>query len=84
LLKDRSSGKNIIWAIDNYAMRGLNYESQMPKTVKLISGRFGKVIRPQIDKSQKDWCVAFVAMFIFILNEFINSRRVLSCVLFLV
>lgn len=54
LLKDRSSGKNIIWATDNYAMRGSNYESHMPMTVKLISGRFGKVIRPRIDKSQKE------------------------------
>lgn len=54
LLKDRSSGKNIIWATDNYVMRGDSYASQMPMTVKLISGRFGKVIRPRIDKSQKE------------------------------
>lgn len=54
LLKDRSSGKNIIWATDNYADRGESYDSQQPITVKLITGRFGKVIRPRIDKSKKE------------------------------
>lgn len=54
LLKDRSSGKNIIWATDNYAYRGEPYASQQPITVKLITGRLGKVIRPRIDKSKKE------------------------------
>ena len=54
LLKDRSSGKNIIWATDNYADRGEPYDSQQPITVKLITGRLGKVIRPRIDKSKKE------------------------------
>lgn len=54
LLKDRSSGKNIIWATDIYAGRGASYDSWEPITVKLITGRFGKVIRPRVDKSQKE------------------------------
>ena len=54
LLKDRSSGKNIIWATDIYAEKGAQYDSWEPITVKLITGRFGKVIRPRIDKSQKE------------------------------
>ena len=51
LLKDRSSGKNIIWATDIYASKGASYDSWEPITVKLITGRFGKIIRPRIDKN---------------------------------
>lgn len=54
LLKDRSSGKNIIWATDNYADKGEAYDSQQPIMVNLITGRLGKVIRPRIDKSKKE------------------------------
>lgn len=54
LLKDRSSGRNIIWATDIYADRGPQYDSWEPITVKLITGRYGKVIRPRIDKSQRE------------------------------
>ena len=54
LLKDRSSGKNIIWATDIYSSKGASYDSSEPITVKLITGRFGKIIRPRIDKSQKE------------------------------
>lgn len=54
LLKDRSSGKNIIWATDIYADKGAQYDSWETITVKLITGRFGKIIRPRIDKSQKE------------------------------
>lgn len=54
LLKDRSSGKNIIWATDIYASKGASYDSWEPITAKLITGRFGKIIRPRIDKSQKE------------------------------
>ena len=54
LLKDRSSGKNIIWATDIYASKGASYDSPEAITVKLITGRFGKIIRPRIDKSQKE------------------------------
>ena len=54
LLKDRSSGKNIIWATDNYSSFGAAYDSQQQITAKLIAGRFGKVIRPRIDKSKKE------------------------------
>ena len=54
LLKDRSSGKNIVWATDIYANKGSSYDAWEPITVKLITGRFGKVIRPRIDKSKKE------------------------------
>lgn len=54
LLKDRSSGKNIIWATDNYASRGANYESHQSITVPTVTGRFGQVIRPRTIKSKKE------------------------------
>ncbi|MGN1163111.1 MAG: Eco57I restriction-modification methylase domain-containing protein [Christensenellales bacterium] len=54
LLKDRCSGKNIIWATDIYSNRGPFYDSQEHITGKLITGRFGKIIRPRIDKSHKE------------------------------
>ena len=54
LLRDRSSGKNIIWATDIYADKGEAYDSQQAIKVDLITGRLGKVIRPRIDKSKKE------------------------------
>ena len=54
LLKDRSSGKNIIWGTDIYADRGEAYNSQKTIKIDLITGRFGKVIRPRFNKSQKE------------------------------
>lgn len=54
LLKDRSSGKNIIWATDNYAYRGFGYYPQDNISLKLITKRKGLVIKPRVEKSQKE------------------------------
>lgn len=54
LLKDHSSGKNIIWATDNYEIKGSGYESYSPITVKAITGRHGNVIKPRVGKSKKE------------------------------
>ncbi len=54
LLKDHSSGKNILWATDMYAWRGVGYQPQDYITVKAITGLFGNVIKPRIKKSQKE------------------------------
>ena len=54
LLKDRSSGKNIIWATDNYATRGYGYQPHDHILVDLITGRHGSVIKPRILKSKKE------------------------------
>ena len=53
LLKDHSSGKNIIWATNNYALKGEAYQSHQPITVKAITGRLGNVIKPRVGKSKK-------------------------------
>ena len=54
LLKDHSSGSNIIWATDNYAQKGFDYASYEPITIKAITGRHGNVIKPRVGKSKKE------------------------------
>lgn len=54
LLKDRSSGKNIIWATDNYASRGYGYQSYDYITVQSVTGYNGNVVKPRVEKSKKE------------------------------
>lgn len=54
LLKDHSSNKNIIWATDNYQMRGDGYYTYDNITLKAITGRKGFVIKPRVEKSKKE------------------------------
>lgn len=54
LLKDHSSNKNIIWATDNYQLKGNGYFFKDQITVKNITGRNGQIIRPRIKKSLKE------------------------------
>lgn len=54
LLKDHSSNKNIIWATDNYAIRGKGYYPHDHIALKSITGRNGLVIKPRVKKSKKE------------------------------
>lgn len=54
LLKDRSSGKNIIWATDNYSYRGYGYHFSDHITVESITGYHGNIIKPRTEKSKKE------------------------------
>ena len=54
LLRDRSSGKNIIWATDNYSSRGCGYQSYDYITVEGITGYHGNIIKPRTEKSKKE------------------------------
>ena len=54
LLKDRTSGKNIIWATGNYSSRGFGYQSHDYITVESITGYHGSVIKPRTEKSKKE------------------------------
>lgn len=54
LLKDKSSGENIIWATDMYAWRGYGFRPRDHITVQAITGRRGNVIKPRIQKSKKE------------------------------
>ena len=61
LLLDKSSGKNIIWATENYAERGFGYQSSDQIMVDSITHRNGSVIKPRTTKSKKNRQFAFVA-----------------------
>ena len=54
LLKDHSSNKNIIWATDNYTIRGKGYYPYDNISLKSITGRNGLVIKPRVKKSKKE------------------------------
>ena len=54
LLMDRSSGKHIIWATNDYAHRGEKYYASEHITVASITGHNGRLIKPRIEKSQKE------------------------------
>ena len=54
LLKDHSSGKNIIWATDNYSSRGCGYQSYDYITVQSVTGYNGNVVKPRVEKSKKE------------------------------
>ena len=54
LLKDRSSGKNLIWATDIYAAKGPSFFAYSQMSMNAVSGRYGNVIKPRIEKSKKE------------------------------
>ena len=47
LLKDRSSGKNIIWATDNYAHKGAGFQRHDHIEISVITGHHGNVVKPR-------------------------------------
>ena len=53
LLKDRSSGKNIIWATDNYKELGDKFSPKSQITVDAITGDYNEIIQPRIKKSRE-------------------------------
>jgi len=54
LLKDRSTGKNLIWATDDYAERGKGFGAADEITLEQVSDKDNPVIRPRVDKSQDE------------------------------
>ena len=54
LLKDRSSGKNIIWATDNYTRRGAGFQRHDHIEVAAIVGYNGSVVKPRVEKSKNE------------------------------
>lgn len=53
LLKDRSSGENIIWATDTYKEFGDNFSPSAQITVESITGKYNEIIKPRIQKSRE-------------------------------
>ena len=54
LLKDKTTGKNIIWATDNYAKYGERYSSDKEIKIELITGEHGGIIKPRTKKSKEE------------------------------
>lgn len=54
LLSDKTTGRNIIWASDNYTHRGAEFLPDQEIKAKAITGKNLGVIRPRIDKSQEE------------------------------
>lgn len=52
LLKDQSTGKNIIWATDDYIHLGENYQFSSEIVPEAITGKNGNVIMPRAVKSK--------------------------------
>jgi hypothetical protein len=53
LLLDHSSGKNIIWATDNYASLGKGYQFGDQITIPSITGKNGDIVQPRVSKSKE-------------------------------
>lgn len=53
LLQDKNSGKNIIWATDNYIANGFGYGSADEISLYLITGKNGGIIKPRTEKQKK-------------------------------
>ncbi|MDO4629652.1 MAG: restriction endonuclease subunit M [Planctomycetia bacterium] len=54
LLIDRTTGKNIVWASDDYAYMGDAYGACKQITPSLIIGKNTRIIQPRIAKAQQD------------------------------
>lgn len=54
LLKDNTTGKNIIWGTDNYSSHGFEYEFSKQILIHQITGRNGEVIKPRVEKTKKE------------------------------
>ena len=54
LLKDNTTGSNILWATDNYEQFGLLYNSNKPILPYLITGKNGEIVKPRVKKSKSE------------------------------
>ena len=54
LLKDKSSGKNIIWGTDDYLSNGFGYKKNDEIRIDLITGLRGNTIKPRVEKTKKE------------------------------
>lgn len=52
LLRDRTTGANILWATSNYAHNGRGYKEKDHIQVPNITGEKGNIIKPRIEKNK--------------------------------
>lgn len=51
LLRDRTTGRNIIWATDSYVKYGKEFAPKRQMNPQLVTGVYGKLIQPRAAKS---------------------------------
>lgn len=54
LLKDRSSGKNILWGTNNYSSHGIGFGAADYICVEKITGFYGELIKPRVKKTKEE------------------------------
>lgn len=54
LLKDNTSGKNIIWATENYLIKGFSYRFDGQIYDYLVTGDNGELIKPRVKKTKSE------------------------------
>lgn len=54
LLQDKATGKNIVWATDNYISRGEEYAASCEILPELITGPNAHIVQPRVHKSRED------------------------------
>lgn len=54
LLKDNSSGKNILWATDDYTQYDETYTKDCQITVFSVTGKNGTIIKPRVEKTKQE------------------------------
>ena len=54
LLQDKTTGKNIIWATDNYLSYGDCYAPDKEILIELITSKNGNIIKPRVEKSKEE------------------------------
>ena len=54
LLKDNSSGKNIIWATDDYTQYDETYTKDRQITAFSVTGKNGTIIKPRVEKTKQE------------------------------
>ena len=54
LLKDNSSGKNIIWATDDYTQYDETYTKNRQITMFSVTGKNGSIIKPRVEKTKQE------------------------------
>ena len=54
LLKDNTTGKNLIWATDDYNVYGAGYQKDSSITIFSITGKNGNLIKPRTAKTKQE------------------------------
>ncbi len=53
LLKDKTTGKNILWCTTDYQEKGEGFNERDEMTIETVTNKFGKIIQPRAAKSEK-------------------------------